>query len=66
VAGQYEGQAISDCHSDNAAGLVCLSAAEVAFEIEVVFDVGMDLGELLQTLHGPEQQHRLCRGQNGR
>ena len=41
-----------------AAFLVGLSIDEVAFLVEVVVDVGMDRGELLQGLHSPEPEHR--------
>ena len=39
-------------------GLVGLSVDEVAFEVEVIVDVGVDGGALLQALHLPEPQHR--------
>ena len=40
-----------------AAGLVGLSVDEMAFVVEVVLDVGMDRGELLQGLHPAEFEH---------
>ena len=44
--------------SGRAAGLVGLSVDEVAFEVEVVVDVGVDRGELLHALHLSEPEHR--------
>ncbi len=41
-----------------AAVLEGLAIDEVAFEIEVVVDVAVDRGKLLQRLHPPEAQHR--------
>lgn len=35
-----------------------LAVSEMAFETEVVVNVGMDRGELSQGMHSPEPQHR--------
>lgn len=43
---------LSQC--GRAAGLVCLAIDEVALQVEVVVDVGMDRGELLKRFHLPK------------
>ena len=46
------------CQCSRASFLVGLSINEVAFEIEVVVDIGMGRGELLKRLHLPQSDHR--------